>query len=152
GKSFQDITRGELDLGKLEDQAEKEKQQEVEKELKSLVDRVKTRLGEKVQDVRITHRLTDSPACLALGDHDMGEQMRRIMQATGQPVPESKPIFELNPAHPLMVKLDKEADEDRFNDLIEILFDQAALAEGRELADPGGFTRRLNKLLLELCQ
>lgn len=151
GKSFQDITRGELDLGKLEDKDEKEKQESVEKQLQGLVERAKARLGDQVQDVRLTHRLTDSPACLALGEHDMGEQMRKIMQAAGQTVPETKPIFELNPEHPLVTKLDKEADEDRFNDLIEVLFDQAALAEGRDLADPGSFTRRLNKLLLELC-
>ena len=82
----------------------------------------------------------------------MGEQMRKIMQASGQTVPESKPIFEMNPDHPLVEKLDKEADEDRFNDLIGVLFDQAALAEGRELDDPGEYSRRMNKLLLELCQ
>ncbi|MFM1895083.1 MAG: hypothetical protein RLZZ385_157 [Pseudomonadota bacterium] len=151
GKSFQDVARGELDLGKLEDKEEKRKQETVEKEFEALVKRVKTRLGDKVQEVRMTHRLTESPACLAVGEHDMGEQMRRIMQASGQKVPETKPIFELNPEHPLVIKLDKEADEDRFNDLIEILFDQAALAEGRHLEDPGSFTQRLNKLLLELC-
>lgn len=151
GKSLQDITRGELDLGKLEDSEEKEKQKTVEKEFESLITRVKAKLGDKVQDVRLTHRLTESPACLAVGEHDMGEQMRKIMQASGQKVPDSKPIFELNAEHPLVVKLDKEAEEDRVNDLIEILFDQAALAEGRQLEDPGSYTRRLNKLLLELC-
>ena len=151
GKHFQDISRGELDLGKLEDQEEKQKQETVEQTFQGLVDRVKSRLADKVQTVRMTHRLTESPACLAVGENDMGEQMRRIMQASGQKVPETKPIFELNPEHPLVVKLDKEADDDRFNELIEILFDQAALAEGRHLEDPGNFTRRLNKLLLELC-
>ncbi len=150
-KPLQDITRGELNLGKLEDSEEKEKQKTVEKEFESLISRVKAKLGDKVQDVRLTHRLTESPACLAVGEHDMGEQMRKIMQASGQKVPDSKPIFELNPEHPLVVKLDKEAEEDRVNDLIEILFDQAALAEGRQLEDPGSYTRRLNKLLLELC-
>ncbi len=150
-KPLQDITRGELNLGKLEDSEEKEKQKTVEKEFESLISRVKAQLGDKVQDVRLTHRLTESPACLAVGEHDMGEQMRKIMQASGQKVPDSKPIFELNPKHPLVVKLDKEAEEDRVNDLIEILFDQAALAEGRQLEDPGSYTRRLNKLLLELC-
>ncbi len=150
-KPLQDITRGELNLGKLEDSEEKAKQKTVEKEFESLISRVKAKLGDKVQDVRLTHRLTESPACLAVGEHDMGEQMRKIMQASGQKVPDSKPIFELNPEHPLVVKLDKEAEEDRVNDLIEILFDQAALAEGRQLEDPGSYTRRLNKLLLELC-
>jgi molecular chaperone HtpG len=116
-----------------------------------LIERAKETLGEQVQEVRLTHRLTDSPACLAVGEHDMGEQMRKIMQASGQAVPETKPIFELNPEHPLVDKLDNEQDEDRFADLIGVLFDQAALAEGRELADPGAYSKRLNKLLLELC-
>ena len=101
--------------------------------------------------MRLTHRLTDSPACLALGEHELGDQMRKIMEATGQAVPESKPIFELNPEHPLVVQLDKEPDEDRFGDLIGVLFDQAALAQGRQLDNPGEYSRRLNKLLLELC-
>jgi molecular chaperone HtpG len=84
-------------------------------------------------------------------EHDMGAQMRRIIEAAGQSLPESKPIFELNPEHPLLQKLDLEADEDRFADFVSVLFDQACLAEGRELNDPGSFTRRLNKLLLQLC-
>ncbi|MBL4821394.1 MAG: molecular chaperone HtpG [Gammaproteobacteria bacterium] len=152
GKQLQDIARGELDLGKLENKEDKAKQKKVEKELKGLLERAKDVLGDKVQEVRLTHRLTDSPACLAVGEHDMGEQMRKIMQASGQEVPASKPIFELNPDHPLVEKLDSEADEERFGDLIGVLFDQAALAEGRELDDPGEYSRRMNKLLLELCQ
>ncbi len=152
GKQFQDITRGELDLGDLEDEEEKSRQKEVEEELKDLVERARKTLGERVQEVRFSHRLTDSPACLAMGEHDMGEQMRKIMEASGQPVPESKPVFELNPEHPLVEKLDKEQDEDRFADLMGVLFDQAALAQGRQLDDPGQYSRRLNKLLLELCE
>lgn len=151
GKTFQDITRGELDLGKLEDEQEKEKQKETEEKLGSVLERARNTLGERVQEVRLTHRLTDSPACLAMGEHEMGEQMRKIMEASGQPVPETKPIFELNPEHPLVEKLDKETDEDRFGDLIGVLFDQAALSQGRQLDDPGAYSRRLNKLLLELC-
>ncbi|MEX0618349.1 MAG: molecular chaperone HtpG [Pseudohongiellaceae bacterium] len=151
GKKFQDISRGELDLGKLEDKEEKEQQEKIEKQFESLVGRIKSGLGEKVKDVRITHRLTDSPACLAIGEDEMGLQMRKIMEASGQPVPEVKPVFEINAEHPLVQKLDKEADEDRFGDLISILFDQAKLAEGDELDDPGSFSQRLNKLLLELC-
>lgn len=151
GKQFQDIARGSLDLGKLEDPAEKEKHEETEKQFESLVARVKKHLAEQVKDVRITHRLTDSPGCLVTDEDDMGAQMRRIMEAAGQTPPTTKPIFEVNPDHPLMAKLDKEQDEDRFGDLISVLFDQASLAEGRELEDPGNFTRRLNKLLLELC-
>ena len=150
GKSFQDIARGSLDLGKLEDSTEKEQQEEVEKKFASLTVRVQDQLGKQVKEVRITHRLTDSPACLVTDDHDMGAQMRRIMEAAGQSVPDSKPIFEINPDHPLVQKLDQETDEDRFSDFVSVLFDQACLAEGRHLEDPGSFIRRLNKLLLKL--
>ncbi len=152
GKQFQDIARGELDLGKLEDKEEKDKQQETEKAFKDLVERIKENLGEKVKEVRLTHRLTDSPACLAIDEHDMGLQMRKIMEASGQAVPDAKPIFEINPDHPLVQKLDKEADEDRFADLVSVLFGQASLAENGELADPGEFSSSLNKLLLQLSQ
>ncbi|MCH7670997.1 MAG: molecular chaperone HtpG [Proteobacteria bacterium] len=150
GKQFQDITRGELDLGKLEDKKDKEQQEKSEKEFEDLVTRIKTQLGDQVKEVRVTHRLIDSPACLAVDEHDMGAQMRKIMSASGQAVPETKPIFEVNPAHPLVQKLDKESDEERFEDLVVILFGQASLADGVELADAGDFTSRLNKLLLEL--
>jgi len=150
GKSFQDVARGSLDLGKLEDEGEKKQQEEVEKKLEPLVERIRSALSERVEAVRITHRLTDSPACLVLGENDMGAQMRRIMEASGQPIPESKPTCEVNPEHPLIGKLDQESDEERFADLASVLFDQAQLAEGSQLDDPASFTRRLNKLLLEL--
>ena len=107
-------------------------------------------MADKVADVRITTRLTDSPACLVLGEQDMGLQMRQIMEAAGQAVPDSKPTFEVNPEHPLIEKLDKEADEDRFTDLAWVLFDQAGLAAGAQLDDPATYVARLNKLLLEL--
>ena len=151
GKKFQDVARGSLDLGKMEDSAEKEEQEKTEKKFEALTTRIKGQLEGNVKEVRITHRLTDSPACLVVDDEDMGEQMRRIMEAAGQTMPETKPIFELNPEHPLIVKLDQEQDEERFADLVSIIFDQASLAEGRQLEDPGQFTRRLNKLLLEMC-
>ncbi|MEQ8408391.1 MAG: molecular chaperone HtpG [Gammaproteobacteria bacterium] len=150
GKQLQDVARGQLDLGKLDDQEDKEEKEKTEKELAGLVERAKTFLGEKVKDVRLTHRLTDSAACLAIDDHDMGAQMRKIMEASGQAVPEVKPILEINPEHPLVKKLDKEADEDRFGDLISVLFGQANLADGGQLDDPGDFSTRLNKLLLEM--
>ncbi|WP_339868080.1 molecular chaperone HtpG [Pseudohongiella nitratireducens] len=153
GKSLQDITRGELDLGKLDDTDEdKAEQEEREKALQPLLERVSKSLGDRIKETRISHRLTDSPACLALSEDDMGAQMRRIMEASGQPVPETKPVFELNGEHPLIEKLDKEADEERFDDLISLLFDQASLADGNELEDPARFSRQLNKLLLELAQ
>ena len=149
-RQFQDISRGELDLGKLEDEEDKEIQEKTEKEFVNLVERIKENLGDKVKEVRVTHRLTGSPACLAVDDHDMGMQMRKIMEASGQAVPETKPIFEINATHPLVVKLDKEADEDRFGDIVFILFGQAGLADGVQLEDPADFSARLNKLLLEL--
>ncbi len=150
GKSFQDISRGELDLGKLEDQEDKQQQEKTEKEFKDLITRIKTELGDQVKEVRVTHRLTDSPACLAVDDNDMGLQMRKIMEASGQAVPDTKPIFEVNPEHPLVAKLDKEADEERFADIVSILFGQASLADGGQLENPADFSSRLNKLLLEL--
>ncbi|MAO39425.1 MAG: molecular chaperone HtpG [Pseudohongiella sp.] len=151
GKALQDVARGELDLGKLDDEEEKQAQEKLEEELKPLLERVKNALGERVKEVRISHRLTDSAACLAIDEDDMGAQMRRIMQASGQAVPDSKPIFELNPTHPLVDKLEHEQNEERFGDLISILFDQASLADGNELEDPARFSQQLNKLLLELC-
>lgn len=151
GKSLQDVTRGELDLGKLDDNEDKAEQEKREETLKPLLDRVKAALGDRIKESRVSQRLTDSPACLAIDEDDMGAQMRRIMQASGQAVPETKPIFELNPDHPLINKLEKEQDEERFDDLISLLFDQASLADGNELEDPARFSRQLNKLLLELC-
>ena len=143
GKPLQDVTRGELDL---DDEASAEDQAEDD----GLAERIKDALAGRVESVRRSTRLTDSPACLVLGEHDMGAQMRRLMEATGQSVPDSKPHFEFNPDHPLVAKLDGEADEDRFADLVKVLFDQASLAEGQSLADPGDYVRRVNSLLLEL--
>lgn len=150
GKSFQDVTRGELDLGKLDDEEEKQAQEQREESMKPLLERVAGVLGDRIKEARVSHRLTDSPACLALAEDDMGAQMRRIMEASGQAVPEPKPVFEINADHPLISKLEHEPDEDRFADLISLLFDQASLAEGNELEDPASFSQKLNKLLLEL--
>lgn len=149
-KSFQDVSKGALDLGAIETEEEKQSQKETEKQFESMVGRMKNALTEQVEDVRITHRLTDSPACLVVGEHDMGAQMRRLLESAGQKVPDAKPIIEINPEHPLVVKLDQEQDEDRFNDLAKVLFDQASLAEGGHLKDPAAYVQRLNKLLLEL--
>jgi len=152
GKAFQDVVKGELDLGDAETEEEKKEQEEQAKEMEGLVERLKSVLDEKVSEVRVTHRLTDSPACLVIGAYDMGAQMRKIMEAAGQAVPDSKPVFEINPGHPLIEKMDQEADEDRFADLAEIIFDQAGLAAGDQLDDPAAYVARLNKLLLELSQ
>ena len=150
GKHFVDVARGDLDLGKLDSEEDKKAQEEVAKAKEGLLERLKGALGEQVAEVRVSHRLTDSPAILAIGEQDLGLQMRQILEASGQKVPESKPIFEINPGHPLIEKLDGEADEDRFADLSHILFDQAALAAGDSLKDPASYVRRLNKLLVEL--
>ena len=150
GKHFVDVARGDLDLGKLDSEEDKKAQEEVAKTKEGLVERLKAALGEQVADVRVSHRLTDSPAILAIGEADLGLQMRQILEASGQKVPDSKPIFEFNPSHPLIEKLDGEPDEDRFGELSHILFDQAALAAGDSLKDPASYVRRLNKLLVEL--
>ncbi len=150
GKNFQDVGKGELDLGKLDTEEEKQAQEKVAEQLKPLLERVQTVLDAQVSEVRITHRLTDSPACVVVGQFDMGAQMRRLLESAGQKVPDSKPIFELNPEHPLVKKLEAEANEERFGDLAHILFDQANLAEGAHLQDPAAYVQRLNKLLLEL--
>jgi molecular chaperone HtpG len=150
GTPLQDVAKGALDLGEVEDEAEKKEQEEQAKQYEGLVERVKGLLEEHVESVRITHRLTDSPACLVVGEDDMGLQMRRIMEAAGQAMPSTKPTFELNPDHPLVAKLNDEADEDRFSELTRVLFDQAQLAEGGQLEDPAAYVSRLNKLLLEL--
>jgi molecular chaperone HtpG len=150
GKSFVDVARGDLDLGALESAEDKQAQEEAAKDKQGLVDRIKAALGEDVADVRVSHRLTDSPAILAIGEQDLGLQMRQILEASGQKVPDSKPVFEFNPGHPLIGKLDQEADSARFDDLSRVLFEQAALAAGDTLKDPAAYVRRLNKLLLEL--
>ena len=150
GKSFVDIARGDLDLGKLESEEDKKAAEEAAKDKEGLVKRLGEALGESVSEVRVSHRLTDSPAILALGAGDLGLQMRQILEASGQKVPETKPVFEFNPTHPLINKLDNEADTDRFAELAHVLFDQAALAAGESLKDPAAYVRRLNKLLLEL--
>ena len=144
GWAFQDIMRGELDLPNVE------KPEDLDDD--SLVQRIQEVLGEKVESVRRSTRLTDSAACLVLGDDDMGQQMRRIMEVTGQSVPDSKPHFEINSDHPLIQRLDAESDEDRFKDMVLILFDQASLADGTALLEPGEYVHRINRLLLNLLE
>ena len=150
GKQLQDVTKGSLDLGDLEGEEEKQEQEKIEEDFKDLVGRIKDVVGEKVEEVRITHRLTDSPACLVVNDDEMGMQMRRILESAGQEVPATKRIFELNPKHPLVEKLKAEQDSERFSDLTLVLFDQSMLAEGGQLDEPSSYVQRLNNLLLEL--
>ena len=151
GKPFQDIARGDLDLGDIQTEEDKQQQEKASEEHKALLDRIKAALDDRVQEVRATNRLTDSPACLVVGQFDMGAQMRKIMEAAGQKVPESKPIFEINVEHPLVQRLEQESSDERFNELAAVLFDQATLASGQQLKDPGSYVSRLNRLLLELA-
>jgi molecular chaperone HtpG len=151
GKSLQSVAKGRLDLGKLEDETEKKQQEKEAGEFKELVEKVKKSLGENVKDVRVTLRLTDSPACLVADEHDLSANLQRLLKAAGQKAPTSKPILEINPHHRLLMRLKSETDEPRFNDLSKVLFDQALLAEGGTLDDPAGFVRRVNQLLLELA-
>ncbi|HSR01550.1 MAG TPA: molecular chaperone HtpG, partial [Methylophilaceae bacterium] len=148
GKKLQSIAKGDLDLGKLEDESEKEAQKKVEEAAKDLIERIQKSLGDDVKDVRVTHRLTDSPACLVVGEHDLSGNLARILKASGQNAPESKPVLEINPAHRLVEKLKAEKDDAKFNDYTRVLFDQALLAEGGQLEDPASFVRRVNALLI----
>jgi len=149
GKQFADVGRGQLDLGEI-DGEEEDSTEKLAEENKDLLERLAKALEGDVKEVRVTTRLTESPACLVIDEFDMGKQMRRIMEASGQAIPESKPIFEVNPAHTLVKRLEAEKDNERFGDLAHVLFDQAALAEGRQPKDPGAFVQRLNRLLIDL--
>ncbi|PKO91886.1 MAG: molecular chaperone HtpG [Betaproteobacteria bacterium HGW-Betaproteobacteria-1] len=147
GKQLQSVAKGDLDLGKLEDEAEKEQQKKVEDECKSLVEKIQATLGDRVKEVRVTHRLTDSPACLVAGEHDLSGNLERMLKAAGQKTPDSKPVLEINPGHRLLELLKAENESSRFDDLAHVLFDQALLAEGGQLEDPASFVKRMNSLL-----
>jgi molecular chaperone HtpG len=149
GKPLVSVAKGGLDLGKLEDEEEKQAQKQEEDEFKDLVERIKASLGERVKDVRVTHRLTDSPACLVADEHDMGANLARILKAAGQNSPTSRPILEINSKHPAVLRL-KEERGGHFDDWAAVLFDQALLAEGGQLDDPAGFVKRINQLMLEM--
>ncbi|WP_416884738.1 molecular chaperone HtpG [Marinospirillum sp.] len=151
GKSFVDIARGDLDLGELDSAEEKQAQEKATEEKKDLLERVQKALGERVSEVKVSTRLTNSPAVLVMGAGDLGVQMRKILEAAGQAAPESKPRLEINPEHPLIQRLESSAEE-RFNDLARLLCDQAALAAGESLEDPADFVQRLNHLLLDLSR
>ncbi len=148
GKKLKSVSKGELELDALTDDAEPAVDSD---ELKELLARVKKELEDCVKDIRITNRLTDSPACLVADENDMGMNLQRIMQAAGQDVPSEKPIMEINPKHPIVLKLKQEAAGARFTDWAHILFDQALLSEGGRLEDPAAFVHRLNRMFLELA-
>ncbi|TLY58624.1 MAG: molecular chaperone HtpG, partial [Gammaproteobacteria bacterium] len=151
GKRFKDAARGDLELGGLESEADRKRRDAELKESKGLLKRVKDAVGERIQEVRVSVRLKDSPACLVLGEHDVGANMRRILAAAGQQVPESKPVLELNVGHPLVKYLEGVAEAAQFKELAQLLYDQAALAEGGQLANPADYVQRLNRLLVRLA-
>ena len=149
GKQLVSVAKGDLDLGKLEDESEKKQKEETQAEYKELIDKMKKSLDEKAADVRVTFRLTDSPACLVAGEHELSGNLLRMLKAAGQKAPDSKPILEINPNHPLVQRLKYE--DAKFDDWSSILFDQAMLAEGGQLVDPAGFVKRLNDMLLGMA-
>lgn len=148
GKPLQSVAKGGLDLGKLEDEQEKRDQEKESGEYRDLVEKIRNALSDKVKEVRVTHRLTESPACLVSDQHDMGMNLERLLKSAGQNVPTSKPILEINPQHAIVQRLKYE--EERFSDWSHILFDQALLSEGGQLEDPAGFVKRLNGLMMAL--
>ena len=146
GKKLTSVAKGGLDLGQLADEAEKKGQESTEKEFKDLLEKMKTALSEKAKDVRVTFRLTDSPACLVADENELSGNLLRMLKAAGQDAPSTKPILEINPDHPLVLKL--KYDDAAFDEWANLLFDQALLAEGGHLSDPASFVKRMNKMLL----
>jgi molecular chaperone HtpG len=152
GKQLQSVTRGGLDLGDMDDAETKEAQEKLEQEFDSVVIRIKAALAGKAKDVKISQRLTDSPACIVADEHDMSSQMMKLMQSVGQEVPDSLPIFEINAEHDLIKHVAEEQDDEKFTQWTEVLFEQAMLAERGSLKDPATFVARLNKLMLSLTK
>ena len=150
GKSLKSVSKGDLDLGDLEADEEKKQAKKAHKEHRQLLQRINDALGSQVKEVRVSHRLTDSPACLVADEQDMGAHMERLLRATGQQVEASKPILEVNPEHPLLQHMEQEKDETRFQDWARILFDQSQLSEGGQLQDPAAFVQRLNAMFLAI--
>jgi molecular chaperone HtpG len=148
GKSLVSVAKGQLDLGELEDQEDKKKIEEAEKSYKDLLEKMQSTLGDKVKEVRISHRLTDSPSCLVVEQHDMNVSMQKILKQAGHALPDINPILEINPEHPLVKRLNDEQSDDKFSDWSFLLFDQAMLSEGGQLEDPAAFVSRMNQLLL----
>jgi len=149
-KPLQSVAKGELDLGDLEDKAEQKKAKKAAKEHKDVIERIKKSLGEDIKEVRVSSRLTESPACLVVEEHDMSQNLARVLKQVGQDAPTTTPIMEVNLEHPLVVRLESEKDDGRFDELARLLFDQALLSEGGQLDDPAGFVHRLNRLMLDL--
>lgn len=146
GTPLQNIAKGAVDLGDLTDEAEKEETRQAEESLKPVVEKLQSVLADRAKEVRVSSRLVDSPACLVVGDGELTPQMAQMLKAMGQPVPDVKPILEINPTHPLIERLEASSD---FDDLAQVVFDQALLADGGQLDDPAGYLKRINKLLLK---
>ena len=149
GKPLQSVSKGELNLGKLDEEDDESSKKENKEESDKLVEKIKQVLESKVKEVRVTNRLTSSPACLVVDEHEMGRNLERILQASGQEIPLSKPILEINIEHPVVIKL-AEAEGEQFDDWSHILFDQALLSEGGQLEDPAEFVHRLNNMFMAL--
>ncbi len=150
GKALQSVAKGELDLSKFDSEEDKAELKKAEKEAQSIIKRLKKKLGDKVEDVRVSHRLTNSPSCIVLNEQDMALYMQQLMKQAGHEMPSNKPVLEINPTHPVIKRMEKEKDEQHFSDWSDILFDQAILAEGGQLEDPAGFVSKLNKMMLDI--
>jgi len=150
GKKLQSVAKGELDLSKFDSEEDKKEYEEVEKEAASVIKHLKEVLGDKVEEVRVSHRLTSSPSCIVLNEQDMALYMQNLMKQAGHDMPSNKPVLEINPTHPLIERMQAETDDEQFADWAAILFDQALLAEGAQLEDPAGFVSKLNKLMLKM--
>jgi molecular chaperone HtpG len=151
-KTFQSVTKGQLDLGELDAEKDKEEQEKAQEEHKTLLERIKETLGERIKEVRVSSRLVDSPACLVVDDYDMSQNLARVLKQLGQDAPMPTPIMEINTDHPLISRLEKEQDDEHFSALAHLLFDQSLLAEGGQLEDPAGFVHRLNRLMLDMSE
>ncbi|MEE9445085.1 MAG: molecular chaperone HtpG [Cocleimonas sp.] len=150
GKKLQSVAKGELDLSKFESDEDKKEQEKVEEKAGSVIKHLKEVLGDKVEEVRVSHRLTSSPSCIVLNEQDMALYMQNLMKQAGHDMPVNKPVLEINPSHPLIERMEAETDDEQFADWADILFDQALLAEGGQLEDPAGFVSKLNKLMLKM--
>jgi molecular chaperone HtpG len=152
GKKLQSVAKGELDLGKVETGEEKEAHKKIEKEAKDTVKRIREALGDKVADVRVSHRLTNSPACIVLNEHEMALYMQHLLKQAGHETPATKPVLEINPTHPIVERMKGHVEKQDFNGWAELLFEQAVLAEGGQLENPAGFVARLNALMLDMVK
>tara|TARA_A100001015_G_C14871553_1_gene664605 strand:- start:68 stop:1036 length:969 start_codon:yes stop_codon:yes gene_type:complete len=151
GKTFVSVAKGELDLDKFSDSDEKEAHKQTEQDAADIVKQIKDSLADKVEDVRVSHRLTSSPACVVLNEHDMALYMQHLLKQAGQQLPETKPVLEINPQHPLVMRMQDEADMDQVKEWSTLLFEQAILAEGGQLENPAEFVSRLNKIIVDFA-